>query len=98
MAYGDMPQPTWPYVLAQAERHTKVIEERDEALRRVAELEYLLGLYTEWRGPGVGIVEPVKAGHGACCTCPKCGRDYDDCVCEHNEIEALLQAAKKSET
>lgn len=30
-------------------------------------------------------IPPQKPAHGSCCTCQTCGRDYDDCVCEHND-------------
>jgi hypothetical protein len=32
-----------------------------------------------------------KATHGSCCTCQKCGYDYDSCVCEHNETIDFIE-------
>ena len=31
-----------------------------------------------------------RGSHGSCCTCQKCGYDFDECVCLSNEIVALL--------
>lgn len=52
----------------------------------------LLKEYTQWK-PGMGILAPQKPSHGPCCTCQVCGHDHDTCVCEHNTIQALLDAA-----
>lgn len=37
-------------------------------------------------------VAPIKPNHGPCCTCQKCGRDHDACVCEHNRLLDLLNS------
>lgn len=39
-------------------------------------------------GVAIGIdhkLPPEKPSHGPCCTCQQCGRDYDYCVCGHND-------------
>lgn len=47
---------------------------------------------------GTDIRQPVKPGHGPCCTCQDCGRDYDNCVCEHNSLlEQLLRVKERYE-
>lgn len=58
----------------------------------VANLRSLLVEYTDWQGPDVGIIKPIKPGHGPCCTCQTCGRPHDwECVCEHNDIAKALE-------
>jgi len=57
---------------------------------RIRELKSLLQKYTDWRGPGVGILPHREPAHGPCCTCQECGHYHDECVCEHNEIERAL--------
>jgi len=59
---------------------------KDELILRY---QNVLQEWTRWE-PNKGIIEPIKPGHGPCCTCQICGRDYDYCVCEHNEIEHMI--------
>jgi len=42
-------------------------------------------------------IAPIKPGHGPCCTCQTCGQDYDDCVCETNQIIDLVHKALEEE-
>ncbi len=28
--------------------------------------------------------------HGPCCTCQRCGHDYDSCVCEGNDMLQVI--------
>ena len=58
-----------------------------------AAVEKILADYTDWR-PNKGIFPTILPVHGPCCMCQTCGRYHDDCVCQHNEIEALLAATK----
>jgi len=37
----------------------------------------------------------IKPGHGPCCTCQTCGYNYDDCVCDHNELLNKLKKLKR---
>lgn len=37
------------------------------------------------------FIEPIKPRHGNCCTCQKCGRFHDECVCEHNDLLEDIQ-------
>jgi len=52
----------------------------------------LLDDYSSWND-GVGMKEHGSGGHGSCCMCGTCKHHYDDCVCDHNEIEAELITA-----
>jgi len=59
----------------------------------VRRLRELLAEHTRWK-PGLGILANGKSTHGNCCTCETCRHHHDDCVCEHNEIEAAIQQAR----
>lgn len=59
--------------------------------RVVAVLLGLLEEHTEW-SRGRGRAKTIPPMHGPCCTCV-CGYMYDDCVCDHNAIEAVLREA-----
>lgn len=37
----------------------------------------------------------VHASHGPCCTCQRCGKHYDDCRCDLDDVVDALDAAKK---
>lgn len=37
------------------------------------------------------ILYPLPVTHGKCCTCQSCGRSYDGCMCETNEILRRFQ-------
>ncbi len=62
----------------------------DDVERLEGVVEKLLE-FTSWR-KGVGRIPTKKPGHGNCCTCQDCGHYHDECVCEHNEIEDILEA------
>ena len=32
--------------------------------------------------------------HGSCCTCQACGKDYDDCRCDLDDVAEKLDAAR----
>ena len=38
-------------------------------------------------------IKHISPGHGICCTCQKCGYNYDDCVCFHNELLDTINEA-----
>lgn len=70
---------------------TSLVVERGELLKRIAELKAENAKLRGW----------VKPGHGPCCTCQTCGKNYDDCRCDLEdaadriaELEAGLRAAK----
>lgn len=46
---------------------------------------------------GFKKVEFIKPKHGSCCTCQKCGYNYDDCVCWHNEVVDVINKWEKKE-
>lgn len=65
-----------------------------EAIERLrGEVERLRGALADWTNwnPNKSIIERQTPAHGSCCTCQECGRHYDDCVCEHNEISRALE-------
>lgn len=37
------------------------------------------------------VMLPIKPVHGNCCTCPRCGMGYDDCVCHEVDGELCLR-------
>lgn len=74
--------PGGTHYLVPVEVWEKTCKERDTALQLLAD-------YTDWI-PGQGQLEKRKPTHGPCCTCDCCGHFYDDCVCEHNAIDAAL--------
>lgn len=41
---------------------------------------------------GCEFIESIKPNHGSCCCCMTCGQYHDDCVCQHNELLAVLLA------
>ena len=47
-------------------------------------------LITEEYLKGSELVKTVKPTHGSCCTCQDCGHDYDECICEHNNLLAKI--------
>ena len=47
---------------------------------------------------GYNKVEPIKPTHGSCCTCQTCGRNYDDCVCDHNDWIDRLESFTAKES
>lgn len=63
----------------------------DEAKAKIDKLLKIIEDYTNWQS-GRGLISHAKPGHGPCCTCQKCGYDYDMCVCDHNEIEIILNS------
>ena len=69
----------------------KIVAELSRLRREHYGLRVLLAEWTNWK-PDIGIIPPEKPGHGPCCTCQKCGRNHDDCVCQHNEIETAIAA------
>jgi hypothetical protein len=73
--------------IASATAATTAERERCEKITR-----RLLDDYSSWND-GVGMKEHGPGGHGSCCMCGTCKHHYDDCVCDHNEIEAALITA-----
>ena len=61
--------------------------------KKLAAAEAALASFTDWK-PNVGMIPNKAPAHGSCCTCQRCGRCHDECVCNHNEIELMLQAAQ----
>ena len=38
----------------------------------------------------------IKPGHGICCTCQRCGHEYDDCECGDREVyQQIKELIKK---
>jgi hypothetical protein len=71
--------------------HTKGYREIINKLEdKIDRLLYILEEYTSWER-NRGIYPTQKPTHGSCCTCQDCGYDHDQCVCEHNEIERMLE-------
>ncbi len=62
-----------------------VTGEKMISLEKVLDILNLYGVLT-----GYSQKEKRKPTHGGCCTCQECGRDYDNCVCEHNDVLASL--------
>ena len=52
----------------------------------------ILKEYSSFKG-GFKKIPPIKPGHGPCCTCQRCGYHHDECVCSHNEMLELFEAA-----
>lgn len=81
-----------PALVAMVEQLAAEVERRD---RELSVLYRIIAERTSWK-PAVGQLEHIRPGHGPCCTCQTCGYHHDDCVCEHNEIDAEIEAVKAS--
>jgi len=60
----------------------------------LVELEKVIDILIDWEVlEGKEIIPRINPTHGTCCTCQECGRNYDDCVCEHNDILTRIRNA-----
>ncbi len=65
-----------------------IVEKKGSCMYNLEELKKMLmsELHELHYLKSTETLKPITPGHGSCCTCQTCGRDYDDCVCYSNGL------------